>query len=77
MSYMNHHLHKLDGGTILLYTRNRSPTYHARVKVHGLSGYVKIASTQKRSSSEAYAVARAWYEDAKQRLRQDKSTNKR
>jgi hypothetical protein len=65
MSYGNHQLHKLDDGTIFLYTRNGSPTFHARIKIHGVSGYVRIASTRKRTSSEAYAVAKSWYDTAK------------
>jgi hypothetical protein len=66
MSYDDHQLHKLRNGTIFLYTRNGSPIFHARVKIHGISGYVKIASTKKLIASEAYVVAKGWYEDAKQ-----------
>lgn len=77
MSYENHQLHTLDHGTIFLYTRNDTPIFHARVKVHGVSGYVKIASTQKRTASEAYAVAKSWYENALHASRQRKPTGER
>ena len=65
MSYENHRLHQLSAGTIFLYTRNGSPIFHARIKIHGKSGYVRIASTNKRTYSEAYTVAKSWYDDGK------------
>jgi len=65
MSYRNHQLHTLRNGTILLYTRNASPIFHARLKIFGIAGYVKIASTNKRTAGEAYAVAKSWFEDCK------------
>jgi hypothetical protein len=77
MSYENHQLHKLSEGTVLLYTRNGSPFFHARLKIHGISGYVKIASTKKRICSEAYAVAKSWYEVAKCGLRRPRRIGER
>jgi hypothetical protein len=68
MSYGNHQLHPLEAGTIFLYTRNGGPIFHARIKIHGMSGYVRIASTRSRIPSEAYAVAKSWYEDARKEM---------
>jgi DNA-binding NarL/FixJ family response regulator len=62
-------MYELHDGGILLYTRDGGRMYHARVRVKGVRGYV-IASTKKQTLSEAYAVARRWYDQVKYRSRQ-------
>jgi DNA invertase Pin-like site-specific DNA recombinase len=69
MSYENHQLYELQDGAIFLYTRDGGRMFHARVRVKGVRGYV-IASTKKQNLSEAYAVARRWYDQVKVRSRQ-------
>jgi hypothetical protein len=69
MPYQNHELHKLDDGSILLYTRNGSPVFHARVKLDGVRGYPKIGSTGKRSKVDAYVVAKGWLDGLRYKAR--------
>ena len=42
MSYDNRH--ELRDGRVVIYTRNGKPTYHARIRIDGHSGYI-IRST--------------------------------
>ena len=61
MSYENRHT--LRNGDIVLYTRNGSPTYHARLKIPGVSGYV-VKSTKRKDLIEASGSRRP-YDDLK------------
>jgi integrase len=66
MSYENKHVYR--DGKITLYTRNGSPTYHARIKVDGVKGYI-VKSTKRKSPEEAFAFAEDLYDDMRYRVR--------
>lgn len=66
MPYENKHVFR--DGNIVLYTRNGRPTYHARLKIEGLAGYV-VQSTRRRSLPEAARVAEDHYEDLRFKAR--------
>ena len=66
MSYENKHIYR--DGRITLYTRNGSPTYHARIKVDGVKGYI-VKSTKRKTVEEAFGVAEALYDDMRFRVR--------
>ena len=56
MSYADKHA--LRDGRIVLYTRNGSPNFHARLKVDGVRGYIV-----KSSKTASLAAAVRWAED--------------
>ena len=67
MSYENRHV--IRDGRITLYTRNRTTTYHARLKIEGVQGYI-IRSTKRESLAEAVRFAEDLYDDLRYKVRQ-------
>lgn len=66
MGYENRHT--LRDGRVVLYTRNGRPTYHARLSVEGIPGYV-CKSTKRTNLVEAMKVAEEWYDDLRYKVR--------
>lgn len=66
MGYENRHV--LREGRIVLYTRNGRPTFHARLSVDGIDGYI-VKSTKKTSLDEAKRVAEELYDDFRYKMR--------
>ena len=66
MSYENKHA--VRDGRVVLYTRNSKPTFHARIKIDGIAGYI-VKSTKRQSVPEAMRVAEELYEDLRYKAR--------
>ncbi|GHD46498.1 hypothetical protein GCM10017083_15670 [Thalassobaculum fulvum] len=66
MAYENRHSFR--DGKIVLYTRNGRPTFHARLSIDGMDGYV-VRSTKRTSVEEARRVAEEWYDDYRYKIR--------
>jgi integrase len=66
MSYENRHV--LRDGRIVLYTRNGRPTYHARLNLDGVDGYI-TKSTKRSSLAEAVRAAEDMYDDLRYKVR--------
>jgi len=64
MAYEN--LHSFRDGKVVLYTRNGKPTFHARLSVEGISGYI-VKSTKRTNLDEARRVAEDWFDDYRYR----------
>ena len=60
--------HVLRDGRITLYTRNRNPTFHARLKVEGAKGYI-VKSSKRTSLAEAVRWAEDLYDDLRYKVR--------
>ena len=58
----------LRDGKVVLYTRNGQPTFHARIKIDGVEGYV-VKTTKCQTLPEAMRVAEELYEDLRYKAR--------
>lgn len=66
MSYGNKH--EIKDGRIVLYTRDGSAIYHARISVEGVRGYI-VKSTKQRALDKAREVAENLYDDLRYKVR--------
>ena len=64
----NENKHFLKDGAVVLYTRNGSSTYHVRIKVPRVNGYI-VKSTGCRDLHEAIQFATNLYEDLRYKER--------
>lgn len=66
MAYLNKHA--IRDGKILLYTRTNEGTFHARLSVEGMKGYI-VKSTGKTNLTAAMQFAENLYDDIRYKLR--------
>lgn len=64
MAYENRHSFR--DGKVVLYTRNGKATYHARLSIDGVDGYV-VKSTKRNNLDDARRIAEDWFDDYRYR----------